>query len=93
MIKYTKFIIILILDTQNYLELYILFLGREWPYYDEDGFMDDGENEVRSDDSDFEYEDSWSRSKRTSAGSGRGRGSRGGGRGRGSKDVIIQKIS
>merc|ERR1712223_628185 len=59
--------------------------GREWPYYDEDGFMDDGENEANSD-SDFEYEDSWSRSKRTSAGSGRGRGSRGGGRGRGSKD-------
>merc|ERR1711936_370726 len=58
--------------------------GREWPYYDEDGFMDDGENEVRSDDSDFEYEDSWSRSKRTSSG-GPGRG-RGRGRGRGSKD-------
>ena len=31
--------------------------GKEWPYYDEDGFMD--EDEERNSDSDFEYEDSF----------------------------------
>ena len=44
-----------------------------FPYYDEDGFMDDGENEGGSD-SDFEYEDSYSR-KRKSGKGGNTRGS------------------
>merc|ERR1712223_367612 len=52
-----------------------------WPYYDEDGFMDDGEAEGNSD-SDFEYEDSYSRKRKSTAGGGKrggsSRGSKGG---------------
>ena len=47
--------------------------GKDWPYYDEDGFLDDGENEGGNSDSDFEYEDSYSR-KRKSKGGGKGSG-------------------
>ena len=52
-----------------------------WPYYDEDGFMDDGEAEGNSD-SDFEYEDSYSRKRKSTAGGGKR-----GGSSRGSKGV------
>lgn len=47
--------------------------GPDFPYYDEDGFIDDGENEGNSD-SDFEYEDSYSRKRKAE----KGRGSIGG---------------
>jgi len=56
--------------------------GKEWPYYDEDGFMD--EDEERNSDSDFEYEDSFSKKQRRSQGAGGGGGGRRGG-GRGSR--------
>ena len=54
--------------------------GKEWPYYDEDGFMDDdgGEGGGNSD-SDFEYEDTYSRKRKS------GRGSKGGGNNRSSR--------
>ena len=57
--------------------------GKDWPYYDEDGFMDDGENDGGNSDSDFEYEDSYSKKRK----SGRGGGGGGGGPGRRSKGV------
>merc|ERR1712062_60480 len=57
--------------------------GKEWPYYDEDGFMDDDDEDqgARNSDSDFEYEDSNSRKRKSGRGStGRGNSrSRGGG--------------
>ena len=59
--------------------------GKEWPYYDEDGFMDDDDEDqgARNSDSDFEYEDSNSRKRKSGRGStGRGNSrSRGGGGG------------
>jgi len=52
----------------------------DWPYYDEDGFMDDDDGDGgRNSDSDFEYEDSYSRKRKSKGGSTRGstRGSKG----------------
>merc|ERR1711936_963990 len=40
----------------------------EWPYYDEDGFMD--EDDMPSPDSDFEYEDSFSKKRKSGGGGG-----------------------
>jgi len=49
----------------------------EWPYYDEDGFMDEDDGGM-SPDSDFEYEDSFSRKRKSGAGTGGGGGRKGG---------------
>ena len=57
----------------------------EWPYYDEDGFMDEDDGGM-SPDSDFEYEDSFSRKRKSGAGTGGG-GGRKGGRSSNSKGV------
>lgn len=66
--------------------------GKEWPYYDEDGFMDDDDEDqgARNSDSDFEYEDSNSRKRKSGRGStGRGNSrSRGGGGGVGNASKV-----
>jgi len=66
--------------------------GKEWPYYDEDGFMDDDDEDqgARNSDSDFEYEDSNSRKRKSGRGStGRGNSrSRGGGGGGGNASKV-----
>jgi len=66
--------------------------GKEWPYYDEDGFMDDDDEDpvARNSDSDFEYEDSNSRKRK----SGRGSSSRGNSRsGRGGPGSGASKVN
>ena len=51
---------------QSYICILYIFIG-EWPYYDEDGFMD--EDDMPEPDSDDEYEDSFSKKR---GGGGRG---------------------
>lgn len=66
--------------------------GKEWPYYDEDGFMDDDDEDpvARNSDSDFEYEDSNSRKRK----SGRGNSGRGNSRsGRGGPGSGASKVN
>jgi len=50
--------------------------GNEFPYYDEDGFMDEEDHMLNSD-SDFEYEDSWSKKRKSGRGGGKGGPGRG----------------
>ena len=49
--------------------------GPDFPYYDEDGFIDEDEAMLNSD-SDFEYEDSYSKKSKSGGGRGKGRGNR-----------------
>jgi len=58
----------------------------EWPYYDEDGFMDD--DDMPSPESDFEYEDSFSKKRKSGGGGGPGRKG-----GRGSSSRGASKVS